>query len=71
MTSYIESKTEKANSRQVSITTVITKRELFKSIARIVKAASHKIPGKLSLNVSFSCPVLSTINYITLGLKAI
>ena len=61
MTSYIESKTEKANSRQVSITTVITKRELFKSIARIAKAASHKLPGSLSLNVNFLCPVCPSL----------
>ena len=27
------------------------------NIARIAKAASHKLPGKLSSNVSFVCPV--------------
>ena len=28
-----------------------------RNIARIAKAASHKLPGKSSLNVSFVCPV--------------
>ena len=31
------------------------------NIARIAKAASHKLLGKSSLNVSFACPVLPTM----------
>ena len=30
-----------------------------KNIARIAKAALHKLPGKSSLNVSFVCPVMN------------
>ena len=32
-------------------------REIHRNIARIAKAASYKLPGKSSLNVSFVCPV--------------
>ena len=44
-----------------------------RNIARIAKAASHKLPGKSSLNVSFafpvlSCPVLLTIILMTLSI---
>ena len=30
---------------------------LIENIARVAKAAIHKLPGKLSLNVSFVVPV--------------
>ena len=34
---------------------------LWKNIARIAKAASHKLPGNSRLNVSFLCPVCPTL----------
>ena len=35
---------------------------LKSNIARIAKAVSHKLPGKSSLNVILSCPVLSWVH---------
>ena len=34
----------------------------YKNIARIAKAASHKLPGNSSLNVKLSCPVPSYLS---------
>ena len=35
----------------------------YENIARIAKAAQHKLPGKSSLNVSFVCPVCPVMNH--------
>ena len=56
----------------MTMMTHITKKNTLKkyeNIARIAKAASHKLPGKSNLNVSFvlSCPVpeVEFVNAVT------
>ena len=42
-----------------------TRRRENQNIARFAKAALHKLPGKLGLNVSFVCPVCHVLSCLS------